>query len=275
MSKVKLTCFADEISSELDEQLDILEQEGLKYLELRGVWDKNVLDLNDDELDRIQTLIQKRGFRISSIASPVGKYLITDPFEPQLHDLDKAILVAHYFGTPYIRIFSYRLPENEPVEKHRHEVLHRLKLLTEAASRNHVILILENDSNLYGSTDDRCLEILTHCDSKHMRAAFDSGNYVMNGVQPMNEAYPKISPYLDYVHIKDAIQEPRQFVPAGVGEGCIEELLIELKKSKFDGFLSVEPHLKPYLPEASNPERVITAIRALKVLLEKVDQEWE
>jgi sugar phosphate isomerase/epimerase len=275
VSKVKLTCFADEISSELDEQLDVLEKEGMKYLELRGVWGKNVLNLNEDELNRIQTVLQKRGFRISSIASPIGKYLITDPFEPQLQALDKAILVAHFFGTPYIRIFSYRLPENEPVAEHRDEVLRRLKLLTEAASRNNVILILENDSNLYGSTDDCCLEILAHCDSRHMRAAFDPGNYVMNGIQPMLEAYPKISPYIGYVHIKDATQEPHQFVPAGVGEGHIEELLVELKEHQFDGFLSVEPHLKPYLPEASNPERVVTAIRALKILLEKVDQDWE
>ena len=275
MSKVKLTCFADEISSELDEQLDVLEQEGLKYLELRGVWGKNVLELNEDERNRIQTILAKRDFRISSIASPIGKYLITDPYEPQLQALDKAIFAAHFFDTPFIRIFSYRLPDNEPVEEYRDEVLHRLKLLTEAASRNNVILILENDSHVYGSTDDCCLEILAHCASRHMRAAFDPGNYVMNGVQPMREAFPKISPFIDYVHIKDATQEPRQFVPAGVGEGHIEELLAELKERQFNGFLSVEPHLKPYLPEASDPERVVTAIRALKVLLEKVEQDWE
>ncbi|SFK98987.1 Sugar phosphate isomerase/epimerase [Paenibacillus sp. 1_12] len=275
MSKVKLTCFADEISSDLDEQLDVLEQEGMKYLELRGVWGKNVLELNEDELNQIQAVLQKRGFRISSIASPIGKYLITDPFEPQLEALDKATYAAQFFETPYIRIFSYRLPEGGSVEAYRDEVLHRLKQLTEAASRSGVILILENDSNLYGSTDDCCLDILAHCDSKHMRAAFDPGNYVMNNVQPMRDAYPKISPYTDYVHIKDAVQEPRQFVPAGVGEGQLEELLVKLKERQYDGFLSVEPHLKPYLPEASDSERVITAIRALKGLLEKVDQDWE
>ncbi|WP_240415297.1 sugar phosphate isomerase/epimerase family protein [Paenibacillus periandrae] len=275
MSHVKLTCFADEIASDLNEQLDALEQEGIKYLELRGVWGKNVLDLNEDELNQIQAALQQRGFRISSIASPIGKYLITDPFGPQLEALDKAIHAAHLFETPFIRIFSYRLPEGEPVEAHRAEVLSRLKQLTEAASRHGVILILENDSNLYGATDDCCLDILTHCDSKHMRAAFDPGNYVMNNVQPMHDAYPKIAPYIDYVHIKDATQVPRQFVPAGVGEGHIEELLVTLKERQYDGFLSVEPHLKHYLPEANDSERVVAAIRALKVLLDKVDQAWE
>ncbi|WP_219837094.1 sugar phosphate isomerase/epimerase [Paenibacillus sp. R14(2021)] len=275
MPKVKLTCFADEISHDLEEQLDVLGQEGISYIELRGVWGKNVLDLSGEELTRIRKAADERGFGISSIASPIGKYGIADHFAPQLESLNRAIAAAHAMGTPYIRIFSYHPPANGELDACRDEVLSRMEQLTTIAERNNVILILENDSDLYGSKDDRCLEILRHCSSDALRLAFDPGNFVMNDVQPMTEAYPKLVPYTAYIHVKDAASEPKQFVPAGAGEGQIEELLRALQARGYDGFLSVEPHLHHYMPYASNPKRVVTAIRALKQLLEQADMAWE
>ncbi|TVY09002.1 sugar phosphate isomerase/epimerase family protein [Paenibacillus cremeus] len=272
---IKITCFADEISKELEEQLDVLEQEGVRHLEVRGIWGKNVLDFTQDELQQIRTRLQERGFAVSSIGSPIGKYEVTDPVEPQLEALDKAIAAARALDTPYIRIFSFRTPKDEPVENYSGEVLRRMKLLTERAEQEGVTLLLENDSNLYGNTDDRCLEILAHCSSPRLRAAFDPGNYVMNNVKPMVDAYPKVSSHIEYIHIKDATVEPRQFVPAGAGSGDIPALLADLKARGFSGFLSVEPHLHHYLPEASNPERVVTAIRALQQLLKDADWAWE
>ena len=50
-----LTGFADEISPELEEQLETLAQESMGYMELRSVWNTNVLDLTDDELDRVKS----------------------------------------------------------------------------------------------------------------------------------------------------------------------------------------------------------------------------
>lgn len=40
MLKAKITCFADEISQDLEEQLDVLQQEGISHIELRNVWGK-------------------------------------------------------------------------------------------------------------------------------------------------------------------------------------------------------------------------------------------
>ena len=48
-----LTGFADEISPELDEQLDTLTDESIRSVELRSVWNKNVLDLTDDEIEKV------------------------------------------------------------------------------------------------------------------------------------------------------------------------------------------------------------------------------
>ena len=55
-----LTGFADEISPELDEQLETLAEESISYMELRSVWNTNVLDLTDDELDRVKSAAAER-----------------------------------------------------------------------------------------------------------------------------------------------------------------------------------------------------------------------
>ncbi|MDR6549228.1 sugar phosphate isomerase/epimerase family protein [Paenibacillus qinlingensis] len=274
MLKVKVTCFADEISHDLEEQLDVLTQEGLANLELRNVWGKNVLDLNEEELQSIRSMLDQRGFTVSSIASPIGKYAVTDDFAPELAAMQRAIHAAHAVGTPYIRIFSYYTKDLD-LDACRDEVLSRMKQLIKLAEQANVILLLENDNNLYGSKDDRVLDILQHCNSNSLRSAFDPGNFVMNKVKPADEAYPKLQSYLAYVHVKDATNEPHQFVPAGAGAGQLPELLLQLREARFTGYLSVEPHLPHYLPHASNPKRVVTAIRALKDLLARAEMAWE
>ncbi|MDQ8735131.1 hypothetical protein [Paenibacillus sp. LHD-38] len=48
-----------------------------------------------------------------------------------------------------------------------------------------------------------------------------------------------------------------------------------LQKRGFGGFLSVEPHLNDYMPDASNTERVIAAIQALQSLLKDNQIDWQ
>lgn len=89
-----LTGFADEISPELDEQLETLAEESMRYMELRGVWNTNVLDLTDGELRKVRSAVSGRGVGISSIGSPIGKGPITDPFGPHLVRFRRALHVA-------------------------------------------------------------------------------------------------------------------------------------------------------------------------------------
>ena len=62
-----LTGFADEISPELDEQVNTLAEESISYMELRSVWNTNVLDLTDKELRKVKSAAAERGIGISSI----------------------------------------------------------------------------------------------------------------------------------------------------------------------------------------------------------------
>lgn len=274
---VTLTAFADEISADLTEQLDVLESEGIRHIEFRGVWNKNVLDLTDDELDQVTSALGDRGFQISAIGSPIGKIAITDDFEPHLARFRHAIEVAKRFDTKYIRIFSFFIPKGQDAAIYRDEVIRRMQALVQLAEQSDVVLLHENEKEIYGDVSERCLDLLQTCESIHLKCAFDPANFVQCGVKPYADAYPKLKPYTDYVHIKDALFEGGKVVPAGQGDGDVKAVLKDLFVGGYSGFLSIEPHLKEAGTHRgfSGPELFHVAAKALKDLLTELGQDWQ
>ena len=46
---IRLSAFADEISQDPVEQVDVLSEHGIKYIEFRAIHGTNVLDLSEDQ----------------------------------------------------------------------------------------------------------------------------------------------------------------------------------------------------------------------------------
>jgi sugar phosphate isomerase/epimerase len=238
-----LTGFADEISPDLDEQVATLAAEQMRHLEFRGAWDTNVLDMTDEQVERARQTLAEAGIGVSSIGSPIGKIAITDDMAPHLDRFQRAIEVAHRLDAPFIRIFSFFIPEGDDPARYRDEVIHRMRQITAAAEGQNITLLHENEKHIYGDTPDRCLDILKTIDSPVLRAAWDPANFVQCGVRPFTEGYDLLRPYIAYVHVKDAKLDGGQVVPAGEGDGEIGKTMIALRDSGFDGFFSLEPHL--------------------------------
>ncbi len=271
-----LTGFADEISPDLDVQLETLAAEGIRYLELRGVWGKNVLKLSDEEVARVKAELDRRGVRVSSIGSPIGKIQITDPFEPHLADFRRALWVAEELGAPFIRIFSFFVPEGQ-AERYRDEVLARLRAIVAEAQGHPVTLVHENEKHIYGDVPARCRDILESINSPQLRAAWDPANFVQCGVRPHSEGYELLRPFIAYVHVKDALLASGQVVPAGEGDGQVRDTVAALKASGFDGFFSLEPHLKAAgtFSGFSGPDLFRKAAQAFKRLLAEQGIPWQ
>jgi sugar phosphate isomerase/epimerase len=271
-----LTGFADEISPELEEQLEIFAQESIGYMELRSVWNTNMLDLTDDELDRVKSATAQRGIRISSIGSPIGKVPVTDPFGPHLERFRRALYAADVMGAPYIRVFSFFIPEGQEPERYREEVIDRMGIMAGEAEDSGVTLLHENEKEIYGDVPRRCLDILAGVGSPALRAAWDAANFVQVGVSPYNEGYASLRPFIEYVHVKDAHFGSDTVVPAGEGDGQLPETLSALRASGYDGFFSLEPHLASAGTYSgfSGPELFRKAAGAFKALLRKQGVEW-
>ena len=238
-----LSGFADEISPDLQSQCQTLNGLGIEYVELRSAWDTNVLDLDDDQLDAAGRILAAHGIRTSSIGSPIGKILITEDFEPHLARFSRALHVAETLGAPYIRLFSFFMPAGDDPARHRDEVLRRMTALTAAARGHDVVLLHENEKEIYGDNPARCLDIVESVGSEQLRLLWDAANFVQCGVRPFTDGYALLRPYLEYVHVKDAVMATGEVVPAGEGDGELAPTLRAMRADGFDGFFSMEPHL--------------------------------
>jgi sugar phosphate isomerase/epimerase len=272
-----LTGFADEISPDLDAQLNRLTEESISFMELRSVGNTNVLDLTDEELEKVASAANERGIGISSIGSPIGKVPVTDPFGPHLERFRRALRAADVMGSSYIRVFSFFIPEGHDPGDYREEVIERMGVLAGEAQRAGVTLLHENEKDIYGDVPSRCVDILAGVRSPALRAAWDAANFVQCGIShPYTDGYESLRPYIEYVHVKDALSDSGRVVPAGEGEGQWPDTLSALDTSGFDGFFSLEPHLASAGPYSgfSGPELFSEAAGVFRGLLRNRGISW-
>src|SRR6516164_7245516 len=95
-----LSAFADEIDPDPQRQIDVLKSCGIRHIELRSILKTNVLDLTDLQVAELKTLLDKEGFKLSAIGSPIGKVKLDQPFPPHLSRFRRAVDLAKLFDTP-------------------------------------------------------------------------------------------------------------------------------------------------------------------------------
>jgi sugar phosphate isomerase/epimerase len=244
----QITGFADEISKDLDEQIALLKELDIDFVEFRSAWGTKVLDLSESQLDLAKSKLEDAGIRLSSVGSDLGKIFITDPFEAHLERARHGVNVANFFGAKYIRVFSFFIPEGHYANDYRDEVMRRTRAMVNLAESGGVTMLHENEKDIYGDTPQRVVDLMTTIDSPNYRAIIDPANYVQCGYKPFDEAYPLVHPYIEYIHCKDAKAPTSsnplgEIVPSGEGDGQFPELIRGLADSDFNGFLSIEPHL--------------------------------
>jgi sugar phosphate isomerase/epimerase len=238
-----LSGFVDEISADFTEQCRVASDLGLRYVELRSAWDVNILDLKPEQLTVMQDTLATHELQVSSIGSPIGKIFVDEPFPPHLDRMRHAAEVAQFFGAPYIRIFSFFLRPGANPPEHRDEVIQRMRALARVAVDADVILLHENEKDIYGDVPSRCLDIIRSVGSPHLRLAWDPANFVQVEVQPYTDGYAMLRPHIEYVQIKDALAADGTVVTAGHGDGEVVQTIRALRHDGFDGFFSLEPHL--------------------------------
>ncbi|GIF21783.1 sugar phosphate isomerase/epimerase [Actinoplanes tereljensis] len=238
-----LSGFSDEISPDFTEQCAVASGLGLKFIEVRSAWDVNILDLSPAQLNQIKKTLSAYAVQVSSIGSPIGKIGIGDDFPPHLDRMKHAAEVAHRLGARYIRIFSFFLPRGDDPAHHRAAVLDRMRALVRVAEEAGLILLHENEKQIYGDVPGRCLDLVRSIGSPALRLAWDPANFVQVGVRPFTDGYAMLRPHLEYVQIKDALAADGTVVPAGQGDGEVAETVRALRRDGFDGFFSLEPHL--------------------------------
>ena len=238
--------FADEISAQLDEQLKVVTGLGMNYISLRAADGKGIAEYTVEEVEeKILPRLNAAGVKVSSLGSPIGKVEIEDEegFQKQLVQLDTLCQICKLLDCRYIRMFSFYIPKGKNPDDYRETVLNKLKQFAAIAEKYDVVLIHENEKDIYGDIARRCKDVLDNVGSEHFKAAFDYANFVQCG-EDTAACWELLKDNVAYIHIKDAVYGKGENVLCGTGDGKIPHLLEQaIVKEGYQGFLTLEPHL--------------------------------
>ncbi len=240
----KISGFCDEAATDIVTQFETIKKLGIEFFEPRLINGKNISSLNDEETAELIACMKKYGITASSAGSPIGKIKPEDDFEEHFELFKNTVKITKAIGAKYIRMFSFFLPEGEDYDTYTDFVVEKLTRMVKYAEEQGVILLHENEKGIYGNIARRCKVLFEKIQSPNFRAVFDFSNFIECGQETM-EAYEMLKPYIEYIHIKDNT-DGVGVLPAGMGEGKIEEILRDLYKNGYDGYLSLEPHLFDY-----------------------------
>lgn len=247
---VKISGFIDEIDANFHEQVKVAADIGLKYAEVRSAGGKFVGLHPQEDIRGFKRTLDEFGLKVSSLASPIGKVPVTDPFETEWERFKRFIELAAQFETTNMRVFSFYIAQDDEPDKYTSEVVERMCRMAEHAKTAGVTLLHENEKGIFGDMPERCLLLMNKINNPNFKLIFDFANFVQCK-QNVMAAYEMLKNHVAYFHVKDEDAITGESVVAGRGNGSIEDILKLAIAAGYDGFLSLEPHLVNFAGLAS------------------------
>jgi sugar phosphate isomerase/epimerase len=267
----QLSVVTDEISQDFGHACEVASRQfGMGYVELRSLWDKNVVALNAEEIAEALNIIQKNNLRVSAIASPLFKvdwpgapeskfspkrdqFNATFTFKQQNEVLEHGIALARAFGTSLVRCFDFwRLDDSTPYREGIHQALREA---AEKAGRSGITLVLENEFACNTATAAEAAQTLAAVPSPFFMLNWDPGNAAMAGETPYPDGYRLLpKERIRHCHCKDVARTDGRNEWAAVGRGCIDWLgqFQALQRDGYQGLIALETHWRGAgTPEAS------------------------
>ncbi|MCK9266955.1 sugar phosphate isomerase/epimerase [bacterium] len=258
---MKFTGISDEAGQPIEVQIKAHKELGWDYLEIREVDKENLTLMSDEKFDEVYAKVSEAGMKVSCFAGAVGNWAtkISGDFTKDYDEIKRAIPRMKKFNTKYIRVMSWPNDSENPwtYEDWGKEAIRRMKVLAKMAEDAGIILAHENCSGWAAKTKEM-LRIYEEVDSPAFKLMYDTGNVVAYQDGDAFDNYMQLKPYIGYVHIKDykRIDGKSAAVYPGEGEGRVKEVMADLKKTGYDGFVSIEPHMASvvHLRKVGDPE---------------------
>jgi sugar phosphate isomerase/epimerase len=262
-SPFRVAVINDEISQDFAHVCEVASREfGMSWIELRGMWDKNLLKLDGKEIAEAKSILQKNQLRVTDIASPLFKvdwpgapqskyspkrdqFHADFTFEQQDEVLDRSIELAKVFGTDRVRLFDFwRLDDQAPYRAAMNE---KLREAAEKAAKKNIILILENEPACNTATAAEAAKVLVEVTSSNLMLNWDPGNAAERGEKPFPDGYNLLpKERIGHCHCKDAVKKSdgSGYEWAAMGRGIID-WVGQFKALERDGYhfaVSLETH---------------------------------
>ncbi len=270
-SPFRVAVINDEITQDFGRACEVASKEfGMEWMELRGMWNKNLLKLDAKEIDEARRILEKYQLRVTDIASPLFKvdwpgappskfspkrdqFNADFTFEQQDEVLERSIELAKTFNTDRVRFFDFwRLEDQAPYRAPMNE---KLRDAAEKAAKKNVILVLENEPACNTATAAEAAKVLGAISTPNLMLNWDPGNAAERGEKPYPDGYDLLpKDRIGHCHCKDVAKKSdgSGYQWAAMGRGIID-WVGQFKALKRDGYhfaVSLETHWRG----ASTPE---------------------
>jgi L-ribulose-5-phosphate 3-epimerase len=260
-SPFRVAVINDEVSQDFGRACEVASREfGMQWIELRGMWNKNILKLDSKEVAEAQRILEKFQLRVTDIASPLfkvdwkgaplskfsehGDFHADFSFDQQDEVLERSIELAKAFQTDRVRCFDFwRLDDQRP---YRAAINEKLLEAADKAGKKGITLLLENDAGLNTATGAEAAKVLDAVKSPYLMMNWDPGNAAASGETPFPDGYNLLpKDRIGHCHCKDAVKtgnDDYDWAPMGAG---IVDWLGQFKALKRDGYhfaVSLETH---------------------------------
>src|ERR1700751_398654 len=191
-SPFRVAVINDEISQDFGRACEVVAREfGMSWIELRGMWNKNILDLDAREIAEAQRILKKYELSATDIASPLfkvdwpgapaskfspksDKFHAYFGFDQQEDVLRRSIELAKQFRTDRVRCFDFwRLEDQAPYRKPINE---KLRDAAATASKSGIQLVLENEMTCNTATAAEAAQVLAAIRAPNLLLNWDPGN---------------------------------------------------------------------------------------------------
>ena len=260
-----LTGIADEAGDSIDSQIAATKALGWEHIEARflsvGNFEKgSIHEIPEEAFNLAVDALNEAEIKVCGIGSTIGNWAhpITDPFDITEGEVERCITRMKVLGTSIVRVMSYSILEEENENDHENQLfeerIKRLKNIITRFEDNGITPVHENCMNYGGMSISHALKLQNEIPK--MKWVFDTGNPVFNADRSTPRPYPRQDAWSFYqalkenivhVHIKDGIWDNLKnectFTMPGEGDGKVKEILADLKKTNYEGFISIEPHI--------------------------------
>jgi sugar phosphate isomerase/epimerase len=278
-----ISAVTDELSQDFASALDRIASFGIRHVEIRTLWGKNVVSLSEQEATAARALLDERGMRAILLNGPIFKCDVdeehptsyVDSFFPtklsyleHVKLLRRTLHLADRFGASMVRVFSFW---RHPLAWEA--MAERFQRPLELAASAGITLALENIGECNAATSAEIVRFFDLIRSPHIRLIWDPGNALWAGEKaPFPAGYQAVKTYVSHAHVKDLTYNTSTgevvLKPIGQGEIDYAGQFRALIADDYHGFVSLEPEY-----EAATGGReagTVEAWQGMKAILQEV-----
>ena len=262
MANFPVAIITDEFTQDFELVCRTAADMGIPALELRTVWDKNLVDMNDEEVRQVEQLASEFNLKVVSIASPVFKCTLPDggdidhrfeqdafhsahTYEDQPRILARSLELANIFEAPIVRVFSFwRTVEPARITS---RIVEALQGAVEQAAAAGVKIGLENEHACNVATASESATVLNAIQDPNLGLVWDPANCYIAGEVPYPDGYKRLpANRVLHVHAKDGVLPPGSdrmtWGDLGAGDVDWTGQLSALVRDGYAGMVSLETH---------------------------------